>query len=165
MMKHPRAVSVFLSFIAGIAVGIVAPRLIQRGADRLLFPEHHREIARATSPDGTVDAVMEGIECGAPCSSGYSVSVVPKGSAPLKDPVQQVFVADDVVNAQIRWNEPHLLGISYDKAFIHNFRNVAYPFGRPGDLGSWRYVVEIHLIPSSPHFSYLVEGNRNQASQ
>ncbi len=164
-MKHRRALSVCLSFIAGIAVGIVAPRLIRGGADRLLFPEHRREIARATSPDGTVDAVMEGIECGAPCSSAYFVSVVPKGSTALRDPVQQVFVADDMVNAQIRWSEPHLLDITYDKAFIHNFRNVAYPFGRAGDVGSWRYAVEIHLIPSSPRFSYLVDGNGNRASQ
>ncbi|HKV61528.1 MAG TPA: hypothetical protein VJO16_06425 [Candidatus Acidoferrum sp.] len=164
-MKHARAVSVFLSFIAGIAIGTMAPRLIRGAVDRQLFPEHRREISRATSPDGTVDAVLEGIECGAACSSGYSVSVVPKGNAPLKDPVQQVFAADDMVNAQIRWDEAHLLDISYDKAFIHNFRNVAYPFGRAGDEGSWRYAVEIHLIPSSPRFSYLVDGNGNHASK
>lgn len=164
-MKHPRTVFVFLSFIVGVVAGIAAPRLIRRGADKLLFPEHRHEIARATSPDGTVDAVMEGIECGAPCSSGYFVSVVPKGSAPLKNAVQQVFVADNMVNAQIRWDEPHLLDISYDKAFINNFRNVAYPFGRAGDVGSWHYAVEIHLTPSSSTFSYLAEGNGNRASQ
>jgi hypothetical protein len=165
MMNHPRVLSVFLSFIVGMAVGIIAPRLLRRGADSLLFPEHRHEIARATSPDGTVDAVMEGIECGAPCSSGYSVSIVPKGSSPSKDSVQQVLVADDVVNAQIRWNEPHLLAISYDKAFIHSFRNVTYPLGRPGNIESWRYAVEIRLSPSSTRFSYLADGNRARASQ
>jgi len=165
MMKRPRGLSIFLSFIAGIVVGVVAPRLLRGGADKVLFPEHRHEIARATSPDGTVDAVMEGIECGAPCSSGYSVSVVPKGGPPPKDTVQQVFVADDVVNAQIRWNEPHLLDISYDKAFIHSFRNVTYPLGRPGNVESWRYAVEIHLSPSSARFSYLPDGNQARASQ
>jgi hypothetical protein len=165
MMKYPRALSVLLSFIAGVAVGIVAPRLFHDVADKVLFPEHRREIARATSPDGTVDAVMEGIECGAPCSSGYSVSVVPKGAPPPKDPVQQVFIADAVVNAQIRWNEPHLLDISYDKAFIHSFRNVTYPLGRRGNVESWRYAVEIHLSPSSARFSYLGDGNQARASK
>jgi hypothetical protein len=165
MMKHRRALSVFVSFIAGIVVGIVAPRLLRGGADRVLFPEHRHEIARATSPDGTVDAVMEGIECGAPCSSGYSVSVVPRGSPPPKDTVQQVFDADDMVNAQIRWNESRLLDISYDKAFIHSFHNVAYPLGRPGNAESWRYAVEIHLAPSSARFSYLGDGNHAKASQ
>jgi TonB family protein len=162
-MNAPRTLAVFLSFAAGIAIGIAAPRLIH-GADKLLFPEHRHEIVRATSPDGAVDAVMEGIECGAPCSSGYAISIVAKGSAPRKDPVQQVFVANDVVNGQIRWEESHLLDISYDKAFIHNFRNVAYPFGRGGDVNSWRYAVEVHLTPSSPRFSYLAEENGNRAS-
>ena len=148
--------------MAGVVASIAAPRLIQRGADELLLPEHRHEIARTTSPDGNVDAVMEGIECGAPCSSGYFVSVVPKGSAPLKKPEQQVFVADNMVNAQIRWDEPHLLDISYDKAFINNFRNVAYPFGRAGDVGSWNYAVEIRLAPSSPTFSYLSDRNGNR---
>lgn len=164
-MKYSRVLSVFLSFAAGIAVGIFGPQLLRGGVDRVLFPEQRHEIARATSPDGMVDAVMEGIECGAPCSSGYSVSVVPKGSAPLKDPVQQVFIADDMVNAQIRWDEPHLLDISYGKALIDNFRNVTYPFGRAGDVGSWHYAVEIHLTPSSPTFSFLADGNGNRASQ
>jgi hypothetical protein len=164
-MKRSRVLFVFLSFSAGIAVGILAPWLLRDGAGRVLFPEHRHEIARATSPDGTVDAVMEGIECGAPCSSGYSVSVVPKGSAPPKDPVQHILVADDMVNAQIRWNESHLLDISYDRAFIHSFRNVTYPLGQRGNVESWRYAVEIRLSPSSARFSYLVDGNQARASQ
>jgi hypothetical protein len=160
--KHP-VLAVLLSFIVGLAVGVGGPRLIRREADRLIFPEHRSEIARVTSPDGTVDAVMELTECGAPCSSGYAVTIVPKGNAALRDPVQQVFIADDMVNAQIRWQEAHLLVISYDKAFIDDFRNVAYPFGRAGDVESWRYEVEIRLAPSSSGFSYLANENGNLA--
>lgn len=164
-MKARRTLSVVLSFLAGIAVATIGPWLIRTGVGRL-FPLHYEEIARATSPDGTVDAVLEGNDCGAPCSAGYSVSVVPKGSPPLKDPVQQVFIADDMVNPQIRWDELHLLDITYDKAYIWSFHNITYPFGRPGDRASWKkYVVEIRLTPSSPRFSYLAEGNRTRTEK
>jgi hypothetical protein len=157
MMKYRQALPVFLSFLAGISVAILAPRLVRAVANRWVLPDHYQEIVRVTSPDGTVDAVMEMANCGAPCSVVYSVSIVPRSGAGLRDPVRQVFIADDMVNAQIRWNEPHLLSIGYDKAFIDSFRNVAYPFGKPGNADSWHYAVEIHLMPSSARFSYLAD--------
>jgi hypothetical protein len=164
-MNRRYVVSVLLSFVAGVAAAILAPRLIRPATDRVLFPEHRTEALRVTSPDGAVDAVAERVNCGAPCSSGYAVSVVSRGAAAPKDPEQQVFLADDVANAQIQWKEPHLLDIAYDKAFIHSFRNVAYPLGRPGNVESWHYAVEIHLSPSSARFSYLSYGNGNRTSE
>lgn len=155
-MNHRHAVSVFISFTAGMLVTIAAPRLI-RAAAVLIFPEHRTEVMRVSSPDGTVDAVAEQIDCGVLCSSTFEVSIVAKGAAALRDPVQDVFIADDVVNAQVRWKELHLLEIAYDKALIHSFRNVTSPLGRPGNVDSWRYRVEIRLSPSSPRFSYLTE--------
>lgn len=146
---------VFLSFVAGIAVTISAPLLFRSVAERWFFPVQYREIGRVTSPDGAVDAVMEEGNCGAPCSFVYYVSIVPKGSAGLNDPAQQVFIADDVVNARIRWSEPNLLDIGYDKALIDSFHNVAYPFARSGNADSWRDEVEVRLAPSSARFSYL----------
>jgi len=164
-MNRPYALSVFLSFVAGMAVAIVVPGLIRAVADKVLFPEHRTEIVRVTSPDGAVDAVAERIDCGAPCSSGYIVSVVPRGTSAPKGSVQQVFLANDVLNAQVQWKEPHLLDIAYDKAFINSFRNVTYPLGRPGNVESWRYAVEVHLSPTSAGFSYLADANGARTSQ
>jgi len=62
-----------------------------------------------------------------------------------------------MANPQIRWDEAHLLDISYDKAFIDSFRNVAYPFGKEGHPDSWNYEVEIRLVPTSSRFSYLTD--------
>lgn len=164
-MSRRHALAVFLSFASGIAVAVLGPWLFRTAADRVLFPEHRSEVARVTSPDGSVDAVAERIECGAPCSFAYAVGVVPKGAPAPKDPGQQIFLAEDTVNAQVRWAEPHLLDIVYDKAFIHNFRNVAYPLGVSGNTESWRYVVEIRLSPSSARFSYLTDGTRATRSK
>lgn len=164
-MNRQHALSVLLSFVSGIAVGLLAPWLFHKAADKVLFPEHCIEVARVTSPDGRVDAVAERVDCGAPCSSGYSVSVVPRGAAFPSEPAQRIFLADGIVNPQLKWDEPHLLDIAYDKALIQNFRNVSYPLGRPGNIESWDYAVEVHLSPSSARFSYLPDANQAKASQ
>jgi len=38
------------------------------------------EVSRVTSPDGRVDALLFETNCGAPCSFGYEVELVAKGS-------------------------------------------------------------------------------------
>lgn len=154
MNKRYRAFVLMAAFIAGAAFAVLVPRLIRNVADRWIFPKERRETARITSPDGTVDAVAEITECGAPCPSTYIVSVVPKGKVRTSTN-EQVFIAADTVNAKLQWTEAHLLNVTYDKAFIDSFRNVAYPFGRAGDVQSWNYAVEIRLSPTSPDFSYL----------
>ena len=143
-----------LSFIGGAVLATVVPRIIHAAADRLLFPETRTEVSRVSSPDGIVDAVVQRINCGTPCS-GYAVSIVAKGATAAGDPNTQIFLAEDVANAQIRWSEPHLLDISYDKALINSFRNVTHPLGKLGNIESWHYAVEVHLSPSSATFSYL----------
>jgi hypothetical protein len=164
-MDRQHALSVFFPFVSGIAITLLGMWLFHRIAETAVFPEHRTEVARVTSPDGRVDAVAERVDCGAPCSSGYIVSVVPRGVAGPSAPTQRIFWADDIVNPQVRWNESHLLDIAYDKALIQNFRNVAYPLGRPGDVESWEYAVEVHLSPSSNRFSYLPNGNQAKASR
>ena len=158
-MKYLDVIWIFLSFAAGMAVAVLGPRLIRDAADRWLFYDYYEEIARVTSPDGAVDAVLEEGDCGAPCSLMYYVSIVPKGKRGGREFLQQVLTADDVVNARIRWSEPNLLDIAYDRALIDSFHNVAYPFERAGSVDSWRYAVEIHLAPSSARFSYLKDAS------
>jgi hypothetical protein len=160
--RRRQALIAILSFVIGAVCAAALPKLTGSVADKLILPEDHRETARITSPDGTVDAVTELTECGAPCSSIYSVSIVPKGTLLSQNTVQKIFVADETVNLQVMWREPHLLEIAYDRAFILDFRNVAYPFGRSDHPESWADAVEIRLSPSSSRFSYLVPGGRGQ---
>src|SRR5580658_1156173 len=68
-----------VSFLSGIAVAVFGLWLLRSAFSKVIFPEHRREITRITSPDGTVDAVMEGSGCGALCSDTYLVTVIPKG--------------------------------------------------------------------------------------
>lgn len=159
-MNRRHVLSILLSFFAGIGAAFFVPRLARGGIDKVLSPVHLQEVARVTSPDGTVDAVLENAECGAPCPSEYSVSVVPREGRVPTDPAQYVFQADEIVSPQIRWKQPHLLEIAYDRAFIDSFRNMAYPLGKSGNEKSWRYAVEVRLSPSSSGFSYLREGNQ-----
>lgn len=153
-MNRRNIASIFLSFVVGVAVAIFVPPIV-RPVVAKIFPVHWEEAARKTSPDGSVDAVLQSSDCGAPCSLEYSVSIVPKGGKVPVDQVQNVFLGSDVVSPQIRWQKPHLLEIAYDRAFIESFRNVTNPFGKFGDEGSWQYTVEIRLALSSPDFSYL----------
>jgi hypothetical protein len=143
---------VFASFLAGIACAVVVPLLLGRAADRLFDV---KEIARVTSPDGAVDAVMIRDNCGAPCSYGYSVFVVPKGQAAPSDLKRNVFSADEMVGERLAWKQAHLLSVVYEKALIYSFRNVSYPLGEfHARQKNWNYKVEIQLGPPAA-FAYL----------
>jgi hypothetical protein len=142
-------------FIFGAILGIVLPKLLTTAFNRSIFPEHRDEVARSTSPDGAVDAVMIRSDCGAPCSANYSVSIVPKGTRPHGLAGEPIFSADDMMDQRIVWKQAHLLEILYSKAFILSFQNVSYPFQTPQNGQNGIYRVEIRLSPSSPDFSYL----------
>ena len=159
LLRNRHVLHIAAAFLAGIAVAIVLPRLIN-SLGKMLLAEHREEIARITSPDGSVDAVMVNSDCGALCATITFVTVVAKGKKAPDDPGQYVFSADDTVNPRLLWKQSHLLEIAYDKAFINSFRNGCYPFGVPGNVESWKYEVEIRLAPSSAGFSYLPENKR-----
>ncbi len=145
------------SFLVGVAIALMGPRLVNVVLGQLFFSKARVEIARVTSPNGSTDAVMTKTDCGAPCSSEYRVYIVPKGG---KAPTQQqsVFFADDLVEQDLEWRESHLLQIKYRQALIHEFSNITYPFGEFGRPETWQYAVEIRLAPFSPDFSYLKNG-------
>lgn len=152
-MNRRQTLLVLAGFAAGVSAAVVIPPALDL-ATRVIF-EQRKEVQRLTSPDGTVDAVVDDLSCGAPCGFAYALSIVRKGAPAAKDSLRQVFLADDVVNLQVRWREPHLLDVAYDRALILNFSNVAYPLAKPGNVESWHYEVEVHLSPSAPRFSYL----------
>ena len=61
-----------------------------------------------------------------------------------------------MLDEKLSWKQPHLLSIAYNRALIHEFRNVAYPLGEYGAKErNWHYKVEIQLAPSANGFSYL----------
>jgi hypothetical protein len=143
------------AFIMGVMVTAFGPSLVNSALSKIILPEHRWEAERVASPDGTVDAVMVGSGCGPLCSDTYQVTVVPKGASAPTEVEQYAFSADDMVDAQLHWKQPHLLEIVYKKARINDFRNISYPFAKFGDRASWEYKVEIRLAPSSEGFSYL----------
>jgi|SRR5450631_710452 hypothetical protein len=113
------------------------------------FPLSFEEISRVTSPDGAVDAVMIQDNCGAPCSFGYSVFIVPKGQSAPRDFEQDVFHADSMADEKLGWRPERVLEIAYRKAEIYKFRNISYPLGEYGAKEkNWEYRVEVRLAPS-----------------
>jgi hypothetical protein len=143
-------------FLAGVLCTVVAPKLFLLVLNRVIFPEERTEVSRVTSPDGTVDAVAIRSDCGAPCSTNYSVFLVPRGTRIRGSSTQPAFSADDVSGEHLAWSQPHLLEIGYNRAFIINFQNVAYPFtDHMGNRTLQRF--EIRLAPASSSFSYLKE--------
>jgi hypothetical protein len=126
--------------------------------DRAVFPDHWVETSRKTSPDGMVDAVMISRDCGAPCSTNYSVYIVPKGHQVGQKTDHSNFSADDVTGAKLVWKQPRLLEVGYDKAFIVGFQNVAYLLEATNSQGGL-HRVEIRLAPTSQSFSYLTDAD------
>jgi hypothetical protein len=143
-----RITYVVVSFLLGVAATISVPKLVGGAAERI-FPIGLEEIARVTSPDGVIDAVMIRDNCGVPCPFGYSVFLVPKGRNAPKDFAQPVFRADSMVDEKLTWKTDHILEIAYSKAEIYAFRNISYPLGDFGAKeGNWQYRVEVCLKPA-----------------
>lgn len=155
-MKASRYLLASVWFIAGVVCTLVVPKVFLLVLNRVIFPEERTEVSRVTSPDGAVDAVAIRSDCGAPCSTNYSVFLVPKGTRIRGSSAQPAFSADDVSGEHLVWSQPHLLEIGYTRAFIINFQNVAYPFtDHMGNRTLQRF--EIRLAPASSSFSYLKE--------
>lgn len=153
-MNLRKGAPLVLMFFAGVIAGLVVPSVIRGVMAKTVFPENRKEVQRVTSPDNSVDAIIERSDCGAPCSVQSSISIVPKGAPSSYDLAKQLLVVEDATKLQLQWSEPHLLDIAYDRARIDRFQNVVYPFSKPGDAESWRYAVEGRLEPLS-RYSYL----------
>ena len=149
-----RWLRITVPFVAGIVITLGATWLLHASV-RHFRSQRLQEIARATSPDGAVDAVLLVNGCGAMCADNYLVTVVPKGTNAPAEIEDYLFSADDMAGEQIRWRQSHLLEISYKKALIYQFRNLSHPFAKPGNMESRKYKVEVRLAPASPDFSYL----------
>jgi hypothetical protein len=77
----------------------------------------HDEVARVTSPDGGVDAVLVETNGGATTSFGYEIHVVPRGNSP-RSSSEAAFLYGAIRNEQaygvnLRWTSPTSLAIEY----------------------------------------------------
>lgn len=149
IMARRQKLLVLLTFFVGACAGLFIGKPIQNEIGRVLFPVHWREVVRATSPDGITDAILANANCGAPCPSEYSLSLVARGAQFSSDPSHRIFMAEAVISPQIRWMNANVLEISYAQASIDEFRNLAYPLVRRGDEQSWNHRVEVRLMAES----------------
>jgi hypothetical protein len=89
------------------------------------------EVARVTSPDGRVDAVLTESDCGAPCSLGYEVRLELKGHHDVVK-VASLDGATRNENAwgvNLKWVDDDNLSIEYLRA------NFAYLLKQTVDIG------------------------------
>ncbi len=105
-----------------------------------IFVISEKIIDRCPSPDGKVEAILVVRDGGATTSWVYNVYIVPKGGKYSGEDL--IFSAeDDFQNVHINWSKNKLLGITYDKAEIAQFKN----YWRNRGLENYKYSIEIQL--------------------
>lgn len=111
----------------------------------------HDEVARATSPDGLIDAVLVETNGGATTSFGYEIHVVPSGGGPSASS-EAAFLygavrSPQAYGANLRWAAPTSLAVEYLSARSAELK-------RPPAIVAGREIV-VHLVdgvsdPSAP---------------
>lgn len=117
-------VAVLALIVVGIALAMSVMAQVMRDVNDYYFPT--QEIARVTSPDAKIDAVV--IEQGGPATNSFSYDVylVSKGaSIPERD--DSVFTADKAEQGiRVRWLADRHLRTEYVRADIYHFTNFWY---------------------------------------
>ena len=99
------------------------------------------EIARITSPDDKVDAVLyRNGGAGAVSSTVYNLIIVKKGGDFSKDN-SVLFQADHVDSLKIEWEKADIFKIKYREARIYKFCN----FWQHREVDNFRHVIELQL--------------------
>ena len=98
-----------------------------------------QELARVTSPDEVVDAVLVETNVGATVATPSEVYIVPKGSKVTGAPILR---GDHMEHLNVLWKQPRLLEVSYSKGRIFSFTN----FWESADVQNWTYIVEVELV-------------------
>ncbi len=111
------------------------------------------ELARITSPDGLVDAVLLRVNYHATVTYSYFVYIVEKGKSVKEG--DHLFLGTHMENLKISWIETKLLEIQYKEITIHHFENMWHS----KNLDNYHYVVELKLSPQGGPYS-LSKRNR-----
>jgi len=104
------------------------------------------ERARATSPDGMLQAVIAERASGATVSTPIEMYLIPINGTLSGEPV---LLGDRFENLRLSWKGPHFVEIHYDKGRIFKFTN----FWQSSNPEQSQNVIEIRLKPSSDSFS------------
>jgi hypothetical protein len=120
------------------------------------------EVARVTSPNGQLDAVIIR-EDGGGAAGGWEwyAYIVAKASGVDQRKAHSIFHAGSLTGQKLVWSQAHLLEIHYGIADIEEFRNLwgLSEIQNVGSVGERDYLVEIRLVPSAD-FSLLAPDGR-----
>ncbi len=103
-------------------------------------PVAREEMARLSSPDFRVDAILIRANAGATTSFVFEVYIVQTGDVPTEDDL--LFRGDKMEGLKLRWVQSKLLTIQYEQGQIFHFSN----FWSSQDVQNFKYRVEIRLI-------------------
>jgi len=150
--------TVILIAVLAYGLGIATPYITWYGLHALWPAVAGREMSRATSPDGVLDAVVIEDDPGAMSSFIYYLYLVPKGakvSHSKSDPyVVNTSEGDEL---KISWTKLHFLEVRPGNAHVKWFANLWYSDKFPN------YYVELRLA-MDPTKTYLQPDGRLRGS-
>ena len=121
------------------------------------------ELARVTSPNGQLDAVLMRYICGGAVGGGVdsNVYIVRKGASVVPKRGSEILRADPMSGGALAWKRDHLLQVQYDIAYIQAFRNVwgLHEVENVGATGERDFEVEIQLSPKSDASELKYDGS------
>ncbi len=103
-------------------------------------PVAREEMARISSPDFRVDAILIRANAGATTSFVFEVYIVQSGDVLTEEHL--LFRGDKMEGLKLRWVQSKLLTIQYEQGQIFHFSN----FWSSKDVQNFKYQVEIRLI-------------------
>lgn len=140
-----------------VCLTIIALFLVGCEAGHTVTASSYSEEARATSPNGQLDAVLIRTDGGG-AAGGWEwyIFIVIKGRPVDISHSRSVFNAGTLTDCKLVWVHANLLEIHYDIASINEFRNIwALSEAEHGrNASSSDYFVEVKLTPTS-EFSVL----------
>ena len=121
------------------------------------------ELARVTSPNGQLDAVLMRYMYGGAVGGGVdsNVYIVRKRAPVVPKPRSEILRADPMSGGALVWKRDHLLQVQYDIAYIQAFRNVwgLHEIEDVGPTGERDFEVEIQLLPKSDASALEYDGS------
>lgn len=120
------------------------------------------ELARVTSPNGELDAVlMRYMYGGAIGGVDSNVYIVRKGAPVIPKRGGEILTADPMSGGALTWKRDHLLQVQYDIAYIRAFRNLwgLHEIENVGPTGQRDFEVEIQLLPKSDASALRYDGS------
>lgn len=128
------------AYISIFVLGILTAAAFAVVRDFIVGANQH-EVARATSPDGVVDAVF--VRPRFRSIGDDALYVVPKGE-PVPSRGPQLHGSAFKAPPRLEWTRSHLLLVSYARGCIGGFTNTWHSY----DLDSGNYYVELVLNPA-----------------